>query len=245
MKRIALVILALLLALSTGCSTQKPQDNSEIHGYESAKACAQAVADALISLDTDKLISCFAISEVASGYDLQAYIARAHMVRPGDMLVSTADALGVQYNEARLTHELLRRVVTTGILMSNKDRGDDAVQLFTTISASDADDEALLADIAWSDHYKELTYQGLVDIKEIIPDQYDALVGFEKQNYAEYGHAAWEDWALSFDWQGEQLYMPLAFAQFDGRWLAGPFPAVTATYMNISYSCFFGQIAEQ
>jgi hypothetical protein len=245
MKRIALITIALILTLLTGCSTQKPQENSKTRGYESVKSCAQAIADALISLDTGKLISCFADTEVASSYDLPAYVARTHMVRPGDMLVSTADASGVHYNEARLTHELLRRVVTTGILMSNKDRGDDAIQPFTTINAGDADDETLLADITWSSHFKELTYQGLVDIKEIIPDQYDMLVGLAKKNYAEYGHAAWEDWALSFKWQGEQLYMPLAFAEFDSRWLAGPFTTVTGTYINISYNCFFGQITEQ
>jgi hypothetical protein len=211
-------------------------DGAELRGFDTLEACAKAVAQALISGNTDAFLNCFAIAETASGFDISAYFDRLGSVTLSHMLLPPVSDFNIAYNEAQLTNTLLMKVAYGSLLLSNP----NIAKVWETFALKKDYSAAQIMELATpGDELSRLIYQKIMKPSDLSDEYEKARERGYGWNYSAHGAREWDETVILFQLDGRTIYLPLGLVRYRGGWLASPLRPIIANYLEIPTNMLF------
>lgn len=226
MKHLILFMLALMILAAplTGVLAE------ETRGFDTSEACAQAVVNALIQMNMDAFLDCYAIPEVARQYNFEAVLGKYRLLTIGNMLLPPTSNVNVCCNEASLTDDLAIRVFGSAFILENS----DAESLWgIVLKMEDRSMEEMTALVSGNDALTLLEFQRFADPSEL-NENYVNTIGQRVNWYCTmYSTQAWEETVAVLGYKEQTVYLPLALVQYSGKWLAMPVQPIASLLYGV------------
>ena len=218
MKKIIVFLLALALCVGLcACGAGKVEGR----GYGSPEEAVLAYAEALRAGDVKKILKTFAIETYVDNYDLEERVERLSAYnKAGELLPLMGDSysrdVALIERQAAITRNL--KYLYMGVAL---DWDEETLILLRESSYADAGE--LVDDLAlddWSDILADMDFDDdfvyLDDILEEGPAERSEEV--LKENRKTYGCEKIETLALEIELDGEDMYLCMDVACYDGKW---------------------------
>ncbi|MGI6691014.1 MAG: DUF6273 domain-containing protein [Christensenellales bacterium] len=201
----------------------QPADRITARGFNTAEECAKAVAEALIAGDVQAFLDCYAIPEMARNFDHAAHIEAYRVTQLGWTLAQPSDDLAIAYNESYFVNDLLKRMISTNLVLKSNDKSVQEYASGMIIRVTKEQPPNELLEIANPGNaLSRLVFQGTMT-PDITNEQ--LLNNLKKQrarHQAIYGMTDITEIVVELELDSRAVYFPLTLVQYDGGWLAAP-----------------------
>lgn len=238
-KIIGLALAFMLLAVPLSAPAEAAR------GFDTPEACAEAVFDALNTMNTEEIENCFAFREMAERFDFRAFSLRIGAVTLPVSLLPANSEYNIEFNESRLKNNLYMRICFTSLVISNPDCSE-LIGKTTVVKDEEAFDSLLsiVADPETTNGFAELRLLDVIDLGDVpsvgerfaLPKMQENL----QKNMAIYQVEEYRELAILAQWDRgtetlgtDQIVIPLRFVCIDGKWLADPNASAGANLMMI------------
>ena len=205
-----------------GEEAPQPAGRVTARGFNTAEECAKAAAEALIAGDIQAFLGCYAIPEMARNFDLAAQVEAYRMIQFGRFLMQPSDALAIAYNESYFVNDLLKRMISSNLMLKSNDESLQEYASGIPITTAEHTLKELL-EIANTDNVlSRLTYQGTKTPDFENKDQLNNWKKMMARHKAFYGMTDITEIIVVLELDSRTIYFPLTLAQYDGSWLAAP-----------------------
>lgn len=216
-----------------GEEAPQPAGRVTARGFNTAEECAKAAAEALIAGDIQAFLGCYAIPEMARNFDLAAQVEAYRMIQFGRFLMQPSDALAIAYNESYFVNDLLKRMISSSLMLKSN---DESLQKYASGIPITTKEHTLkeLLEIANTDNVlSRLTYQGTKTPDFKNKDQLNNWKKAMARHKALYGMTDITEIIVTLELDSRTVYFPLTLAQYDGSWLAAPVVSIIANFYGM------------